>query len=940
MRRGETAPASLLFFYLFLVMGAFYMGQSVGNALFLSKFPYHLPYVMMGSALLSGPLILIYIRLSHRLRLEPLIISMLLFFALSFAVFWWLTRFRPNWVWVHWLTYIWVQTEGVMGPMMGWTLANYVLTTREARRVFGFIQMGAILGVPSVAFITADVMHHGHALPRTLILVLALLMGTCAVLVKVLFRQARQRLGAVSLVPTAGEGAPKNFGQTLGLIRNTRYLTLLTALIAIGCLVTAILSYQFQFIARHSSHGQDAAGLATFFARFYGYMGLATGIMQLAVTAPLLRAFGIRVTLFLLPIALLGPTTALLVAPTLLIAVILRGTHSLLRYSVDRSSVELLYLPVAPGIKSQVKSFLDTFVYRAADGTAGLLLVFFVPPAAHGITAQAADASVMKFSPGRVSLLSLVLLFTWIAIAYAVRREYLNVLRRAIERRTLDPERTRLEIAGVLDSTTTGVLALCLKSGQERQLLYGLSLFEMGRGPGWHQDLRGLLEHPSPAVRLRTLRLLDKAGDREVLPQVEKMLGDESLEVRTEALHYLVVHTGRDPLTLLSTATNFPDYCVQGSVVAYLTRIGEPENLPTARLLLQDIISRAGPEGPRARSEAARVLGVIPPPSDLHLELLKLLRDESPDVVEQALQSAGKIQSREFLPLIIEKLGERGLASTARATLAQYGERAIGTLQDYLKDPAVPLCIRKQIPPVLARIPSAESGAILAKCLVQSDPGLRFDVLKALNKLRRKDPALVPTDVDFNDLLDAELMGYYRSFQILAAFDPQASRSSQSLESESLLTRALRERMDNELDRIFRLLALIYPPRDLYNAFIGLHSGHAQVRANALEVLEHLLQPDLYRRLANVLDPEIALKEKLEFAERLCGIRVDSKADAVRILLYSADCWLCACAIYAVAELRLTDLSGDLQRVRHDGDPIVAETWNWARTRLALGSPA
>jgi ATP:ADP antiporter, AAA family len=921
MRRGETAPASLLFFYLFLVIGGFYMGQSVGDALFLREFPRHLPYVMMGSALLSGPLVLIYIRLSHRVRLEPLIMGMLLFFAFSFALFWWLTRFRGA-NWVYWLTYIWVQTEGVMGPTMGWTLANYVLTTREARRVFGFIQMGAILGVPFFCFVTADVMHHGHARPVTLILVLGLFMGICALLVKLLFRQARQRLGAVSLAPTAGEGAPKNFGQTLGLIRSTRYLSLLTALIAIGCIVSAILAYQFRLIARVHS-GPDAAGLSAFFARFYGYMGLATGIMQLALTAPLLRAFGIRVALFILPIALLGPTTALLVAPTLLAAGILRGTHSLLRYSVDKSSVELLYLPVAPGIKSQVKSFLDTFIYRVADGTAGLLLVFF--------------ANVMHFSPGRVSLISLVLLFTWIAIAYGVRREYLNVLRRAIDTRALDPERT---VAGVLDSTTTDVLALCLKGGKERQLLYGLSLFEMGRGPGWHHELRGLLEHGSPAVRQRTLRLLDKAGDREVLPQVEKMLGDESLEVRTEALHYLVVHTGRDPLTLLSSATNFPDYCVQGSVVAYLSRIGEPENLPTARLLLQDIISRTGPDGPRARSEAARVLGVIPLPSELHVELLKLLRDESPEVVEQALQSAGKIQSREFLPLVIEKLGERGLANTARATLAQYGERAIGTLQDYLKDPAVPLSIRKQIPPVLARIPSAESGAVLAKCLVQSDPGLRFDVLKALNKLRRKDPALVPTDVDFSDLLDAELMGYCRSFQILAAFDPKASRSSESLDGESLLTRALRERMDHELERIFRLLALIYPPRDLYNAFLGLHSGHAQVRANALEVLEHLLQPDLYRRLANVLDPEVALKGKLDFAERLCGITVDSKADAVRILLYSADCWLCACAIYAVVELRLTDLKGDVQRVPHDGDPIVAETWNWARTRLALGSPA
>src|SRR5205823_8526162 len=108
-------------------------------------------------------------------------------------------------------------------------------------------------------------------------------------------------------------------------------------------------------------------------------------------------------------------------------------------------------------------------------------------------------------------LVNMVILFGWIGVAYAVRREYLNVLRQAIERRTLDPERTA---AGVLDSTTTEVLAESLKRGQEQQLLYGLSLFEIGREPGRHPVLRGLLEHASPAVRQRALRLLDRKSTR------------------------------------------------------------------------------------------------------------------------------------------------------------------------------------------------------------------------------------------------------------------------------------------------------------------------------------------------------------------------------------------------------------------------------------------
>jgi hypothetical protein len=118
---------------------------------------------------------------------------------------------------------------------------------------------------------------------------------------------------------------------------------------------------------------------------------------------------------------------------------------------------------------------------------------------------------------------------------------------------------------------------------------------------------------------------------------------------------------------------------------------------------------------------------------------------------------------------------------------------------------------------VLARIPSSDSADALADSLIQSDPGMRFDVLKALNKLRSRDPGLVPPRSDVADMLDAELLGYYRSFQILAAIDPNASTAPPGLSArggESMLTRAAREPMAYERERIFRFLALLYPPRD------------------------------------------------------------------------------------------------------------------------------
>lgn len=922
VRRHEFGLASLLFLYLFFIIGAYIMGQSVGDFLYLKAFPKYLPHAIIATALVVGIFASVYIRASHHLRLELLIIGSLIFFALSFVVFWWVTGLHVKWVYP--LIFILVYLTGAMGPTMGWTLANCLLTTRQARRVFGFIGAGAVLGAPCAGLFVADVIRAGHMRPETVLLVIAAILGLCALLVWMLVRQASEGGEAVlALAPPISGDVPKTFRQSWSHIRRSRYLLLITGLIATGCAATTIIGYQFRMIAL-ATYGADTPALAVFFGRFNGYLGLAAFVLQMLLTGRLLRSFGIRVTLMVLPIVFVGGTFAVLLAPALLTACLLRGSHLVLRFSLDKSSTELLYLPVVPpNIKSQLKSFIDGFIWRTADGVAGVALLIF--------------ANKLGFSPGRVGLVNFVFLAVWIVIAYKLRREYLNNLRQAIEQRQLDPERTT---AGVLDHTTTEVLAQALERGGEEQVLYGLSLFEAAREPAWHPVLRRLLEHPSPSVRQRALQLLSDAGDRSVVPQAEKLLMDDSLEVRTEAVHYLAVQAGRDPLALLKSGLDIPAPCLQGAIVACCARTGNPDMVSAAELILRTMLSATGPEGASSRREAARALGAIPPPSELHTSLLELLEDGRPEVAQQALLATGKIRRREFLPSVIAKLQEPSLLGATRAALTQYGELAVGTLQDYLNDDAVPVSLRRQIPHVLARIATPGSAAVLRNSLVQSDPALRFEVLRALNKLQRRDPTLVRPGPDVADLLESELIGYYRSVQILATLDPSVLQAPYRHHDELLLTQAVRERMVHELNRIFRLLALLYPPRDVFNAYAGATSGRPQLQANALEVLEHLLPPGLYRRLACGLDPEISSKEKLAFAQRLCRTSFLSKAEALRVLLFSKDRWLCACALHTIGELRLVDLTADVQAVPHEHDALLDETWRRTLSQLAAASAA
>ena len=65
--------------------------------------------------------------------------------------------------------------------------------------------------------------------------------------------------------------------------------------------------------------------------------GIACLAVQLLMTSRLLRRFGIGPALFVVPVALLLGSTAVLIFGTLWAAILLRGSDQVLRYSIDKS---------------------------------------------------------------------------------------------------------------------------------------------------------------------------------------------------------------------------------------------------------------------------------------------------------------------------------------------------------------------------------------------------------------------------------------------------------------------------------------------------------------------------------------------------------------------------------------------------------------------------
>ena len=144
---GDLGRGTLLCACLFLVISSYVIGKVAGAALFLSRFQAkQLAYADISSSVMVALVVAGYVLVARRVALRSLLMGSTIFFASNCTMFWALAHYLPHLAWLFPVFYIWVKVFGVLAPTQIWTLANYVLTTREAKRVFGMVGGGAIAG--------------------------------------------------------------------------------------------------------------------------------------------------------------------------------------------------------------------------------------------------------------------------------------------------------------------------------------------------------------------------------------------------------------------------------------------------------------------------------------------------------------------------------------------------------------------------------------------------------------------------------------------------------------------------------------------------------------------------------------------------------------------------------------------------------------------------
>ena len=420
------------------------------------------------------------------------------------------------------------------------------------------------------------------------------------------------------------------------------------------------------------------------------------------------------------------------------------------------------------------------------------------------------------------------------------------------------------------------------------------------------------------------------------MPPVERMLKDEDAGVRAAAVRALAALAGEDASTLMRRYLADPDPRVAVTAAVVMADSGNGADARAAEATLQRLIDDTRNAAAGGRREAAAALARIRNPGFRQL-LVPLMYDADLEVARQAIHSVGSLGRIEplFLPGLVALLGHRVLKPAARGVLVSYGDEVLDALAYFLMDRDENVWVRRHIPATLALIPTQRSMDVLLDALDEPDGFLRYKVVTAIEKLRHDHPELVMTHRPIEGLVLNECSRYCRYLTLrynLVQRDARASRS--------LLVRALEDKLARALDRIYRLLGLIYPWKDVAAARYTIEHSDARTRAGAIEYMDNLLGGAVRKRVMPLID-DAPMEQKVRHANFFLKTRARDLEDTLAQLVHDEDDQVvAAAAVHFVEERQLWSLIDDLefavaQRTVADRYVLEAASWALAAYRLS-----
>lgn len=805
VRPEENSTSVLMFFYFFMITSSAYIIKPVKISLYLEWLTFEkLPYAYLLTAILIGFFVSLNSKLLKVMKRHLYISFSLVFFITSLFVFWLL--FKLQWKWLSMIYWFWADIFLVTSVTQFWILVNDIYTPHQARRLVGFLVSGGLLGGVAGALVASILAKTVGT--ENLLLICPFMLAICLVMVNLVHR-ILQKEKREEVKPSKEKKKPKiGYSKSFSLLRRNRHLLLLSGIMVTAIIVTTVVDFQFNYFVQETFGEKDSR---TFFLGiFFTALLIFSYLLHIFLTNRILKNFGIRIALLIAPFFLLIGSFVIFLVPMMYLiywAVLIKGTDKSLAHSLSQSVRELLYIPISPEIKYKAKVFIDMFVNKFAKGLAALLLLLFF--------------SVLNFNIKQISFITIFFILMWIILNQLIIKEYVNIVKRNLEIKWQDADKF---VAEKIDIDMTKLVFDTLESKKRSSVLYAMNLFDLVKKEKLSPKLKKIISYKSDEVRASSMDSLLELDGEVLIPEIDDALDDESLDVQVKEIMSLGVY--------------------QELMKEHIDKI----------------VSEDTKEAEVSRMEAAKVMGMMEPTSSVIHNLSKLLRDESPEVIGYAVESAGRLKRRELVPFIIQQLRKPSIKEVANKTLVEYGVKIIGTLKDYLGDTEEDLELRKAMPDILAQIGTQRAADLLALELKKERKDVESEIIEAMYKMKSEKHQIYFQEKIILTEIMLKIKGCYL---ILGKInDLKAS------EKKKFLAKELENNLARSLKHIFELLSLIYPQEDIIRAYKNIITGTKKAIDYSIELIDNIVKREIMEVLLPLID-DIPFEDKVKKGRKM-----------------------------------------------------------------------
>jgi AAA family ATP:ADP antiporter len=870
--------------------------------------------------------------------------------AVITTVFWTLLLGGTPTPTVLYALYVWTGLFGSWAMVQVWTLLGRVHTMTQAKRLYGFIGAGAVLGgvVGAVlARLSISLMS-----PRSAVLLAAGIFVLAALPCLVIALPPETRANAKK--PRRGEDGEtprRPMSATVGLLWENTFARRVLGIVLVSTITVTIADYLFKSQVAAEIH--DTRLLGKYLSTFYAITNALALVAQLFIAPWVFRRAGVQRALFFFPASMLVAAAGVLASGGLLVAsVVLKSLDGALRYSLHKTSTELLLVPVPDVIRERIKPVVDLVGSRGGQALASV-----------GILALVALGAAVPLTLGAIVLGLAVL---WIALVVAIRASYLDVFRETLKMGGLSGKAELPELdLGALETLFAG-----LNSSRDVEVIASLELLAEQHRERLIPAL--ILYHPSRDVVMRSLEIFTDMGRVDFVSIADRLNSHPDREVAAAALRARTAVLPNKELLLDRLSDTCPQVSVtalvalmargwidEASAEARLEEVMKANSWATAAELaraVRTVAPKQGTPGPfddRFDELLIQVDNLAPTYLDVacNVEPDGRRTDDAPSVIEggqpdvrvrlEVARAMAVRESPRFLPSLVRMLNRHELRMEARMALTRI-PGALDALDHALSASQIPRDIRSHLPRTICLFEPNEAARVLLRHLQNAYDGLvRFKVIRGLVKLRRRNPGLEldPTPLTraaeqtlehaeqlqrWGAALAAEGDGAPASRRSVAPFDPLRA-------AHHLLVDLVHDKELHATQRVFLLLELIHetPFDDIWR---GLRSKNPKSHASSLELLENIVKQPLRARLLELVG------ETSSAPEPRVGLSYD---DAIREILAQRSTTMRTLAEYRAIELGI-DPTTVPRAARAEANPLAESLGErlMGKVRDALAPPA